>query len=127
MDQLRLSAAGLLTQGVPGVLQDPLAPRRGPLGPSPYRESASVNALALVPGPLAGLQDLQLLTELSPQVGGRLGLLAARGGVPPRRQRSHRGLGHACRVLIAAHQLYTIFAYIFGASVPEAATRPTPR
>ena len=26
---------GLLTQGVPGVLQDPFAPRRGPLGPSP--------------------------------------------------------------------------------------------
>ena len=25
--------AGLLTQGVPGVLQDPLAPRRGPLEP----------------------------------------------------------------------------------------------
>ena len=23
---------GLLTQGVPGVLQDPFAPRRGPLG-----------------------------------------------------------------------------------------------
>ena len=27
--------AGLLTQGVPGVLQDPLAPRRGPRGPPP--------------------------------------------------------------------------------------------
>jgi hypothetical protein len=40
---------GLLTQGVPGVPQDPLAPRRGPIGPSPDRE----NAPALVPGPLA--------------------------------------------------------------------------
>jgi hypothetical protein len=26
--------SGLLTQGVPGVPQDPFAPRRGPLGPS---------------------------------------------------------------------------------------------
>jgi hypothetical protein len=27
--------AGLLIQGIPGVPQDPFAPRRGPLGPSP--------------------------------------------------------------------------------------------
>jgi hypothetical protein len=59
--------AGLLTQGVPGVPQDSLAPRRGPLGPSPDKEIAIGNAPALVPGPLAGLLDLQLLTVLSPQ------------------------------------------------------------
>jgi hypothetical protein len=75
-------ASGLLTQGVPRVPQDPLAPRRGPLGPSPDRESAIGNAPALVPGPLARLRDLQLLTELAPQVG-----VHARGRV-------HR---HACR------------------------------
>jgi hypothetical protein len=35
--------------------EDPLlAPRRGPLGPSPDRESGIGNAPALVPGPLAG-------------------------------------------------------------------------
>ena len=45
--------AGLLIQGVPGVPQDPLAPHRGPLGPSPDRDSAIGNASALVPGPLA--------------------------------------------------------------------------
>jgi hypothetical protein len=60
--------SGLLTQGVPGVPQDPLAPRRGPLGPSPDRESSIGNAPVLVPGPLARLQDLQPLTALSPQV-----------------------------------------------------------
>ena len=47
--------AGLLTQGVPGVPQDPLAPRRGTLGPSLDRESAIGNAPALVPGSLARL------------------------------------------------------------------------
>ena len=31
---------GLLTQGVPGVPQDALVPRRGPLGSSPDRQSA---------------------------------------------------------------------------------------
>jgi hypothetical protein len=46
---------------------DPVAPRRGPLGSSPDRDSAIGNVPALVPGPLARLQDLQLLTELSPQ------------------------------------------------------------
>jgi hypothetical protein len=46
---------GLLTQGVLGVPQDPLAPRRGPLGSSPDRKSAIGNAPALVPGPLARL------------------------------------------------------------------------
>jgi hypothetical protein len=40
---------GLLTQGVPGVPQDPFAPRRGPLGPFPDRERAIGNAPALVP------------------------------------------------------------------------------
>jgi hypothetical protein len=44
--------AGLLTQGVPGVPPDPFAPRRGPLGSSPDRESATGNAPARVPGPL---------------------------------------------------------------------------
>ena len=39
------------------VLQDPLAPRRGPLGSSPDRESALGNAPALVPGPLARARD----------------------------------------------------------------------
>ena len=59
--------AGLLTQGVPGFPQGPLTPRRGPLGPSLDRESAIGNAPALAPGPLARLQGLRLLTELSPQ------------------------------------------------------------
>ena len=45
--------SGLLTQGVPGVPRDPFAPRRGPLGSSPDRESAIGNAHGLVPGPLA--------------------------------------------------------------------------
>jgi hypothetical protein len=40
---------GLLTQGVPGVPQDPFAPRRGPLGSSPDGESATGNAPTLVP------------------------------------------------------------------------------
>ena len=44
---------GLLTQGVLGVPQKPLAPRQGPLGPSPDRGSAIGHAPALVPGPLA--------------------------------------------------------------------------
>ena len=43
----------LLTQGVPGVPQDPFSPRRGPLDSSPYREAAIRNAHTLVPGPLA--------------------------------------------------------------------------
>jgi hypothetical protein len=43
---------GLLTRGVPWVPPDPLAPRRGPLGFSPDRESAIVNAPTLVQGPL---------------------------------------------------------------------------
>jgi hypothetical protein len=34
-----------------GVPQDPFAPRRGPLGPSPYRKIAIGNAHTLVPGP----------------------------------------------------------------------------
>jgi hypothetical protein len=42
-----LQATGLLTQGVPGVPQDPLAPRRGTLGPSLDRERAIRNAPAL--------------------------------------------------------------------------------
>jgi hypothetical protein len=46
---------GLLTQGVPGVPQDPLAPRRGPLGSSPYRERGIGNAHTLVPGAWARL------------------------------------------------------------------------
>ena len=45
--------AGLLIQGVPGVPPDPLAPHRGPLGPSLDRGSAIGNAPALVSGPLA--------------------------------------------------------------------------
>jgi hypothetical protein len=39
-----------------------------PLGLSSDRESVIGNAPTLVPGPLARLQDLQLLAELSPQV-----------------------------------------------------------
>ena len=35
-----LYGSGLLTQGVPGVPQDPLAPRRGPLGSSADRDRA---------------------------------------------------------------------------------------
>jgi hypothetical protein len=58
---------GLPTQGAPGVPQDPFTPPRGPLEPSPDRESGIGNAPALAPGPLARLQDLQLLTALSPQ------------------------------------------------------------
>jgi hypothetical protein len=47
--------AGLLTQGVPNVPQDPFAPRRGPLGSSPDRDRDIGNAHTLVPGPLARL------------------------------------------------------------------------
>jgi hypothetical protein len=60
--------AGLLTQGVPGVLWDPLALRRGPLGCSADRENAIGNAAALVPRPVAREEGFQLLTVLSPQV-----------------------------------------------------------
>jgi hypothetical protein len=79
---------GLLTQGVPGVPQDPFAPRRGPLGSSPDRESAIGNTSALVAVPLAARGDLPLLTELSPQaaaerVVGRRGLVGGHG--PPLR------------------------------------------
>jgi hypothetical protein len=49
----RCLGPGLLTQGVPGSPEDPCAPRRGPIGPSPDRESAIRNAPALVPVPLA--------------------------------------------------------------------------
>ena len=45
--------AGLLTEEVPGVPQDPLAPRRGPLVTSPARNIAVENAPAVAPGPLA--------------------------------------------------------------------------
>ena len=48
----------------PGGFTGPL---RTPLGSSPDRGSAVGSAPALVPGPLARLQELQLLTELSPQ------------------------------------------------------------
>ena len=53
VDAALLREPGLLTQGVP---QDPLVPRRGPLGSSLDRESAKGqvgNAPALVPEPLA--------------------------------------------------------------------------
>jgi hypothetical protein len=43
--------------GGPTGAQDPLAPRRGPLGPSPDRGSVVRNAPALVPGPLARLYN----------------------------------------------------------------------
>jgi hypothetical protein len=59
---------GLLPQVVPGSHRTPWHPVEDPLlGPSPDRECAMENASALVPGPLALLQDLQLLTQLSPQ------------------------------------------------------------
>jgi hypothetical protein len=50
--------AAINSSGVPGVPQDPLAPRRGPLGrfgSSPDRERAIGNAPALVPEPSARL------------------------------------------------------------------------
>jgi hypothetical protein len=47
--QEAVSDAGLLTQGVLGVPPDPLAPHRGPLGPSADRERAVGNAPAPVP------------------------------------------------------------------------------
>jgi hypothetical protein len=43
----RWSPAGPLTQGAPGVPQDPFAPLRGPLESSLHRESAAGNAPAL--------------------------------------------------------------------------------
>jgi hypothetical protein len=51
----RWCSAGLLTQGVPGVPQDPFAPHRRPLISYPDRESPIGNAPALVPGPVARL------------------------------------------------------------------------
>jgi hypothetical protein len=54
--------------GCPTLPQDPLAPRRGPFGPSPDRESSIGNEPALVPGPSAQLQDLHPLTGSPPQV-----------------------------------------------------------
>ena len=67
----------------------------GPTGPlrtpsmTPWilsrRDSAIRNAPALVPGPLARLQDLMLLTELSPQVG------RGRRAVRLTRNRARRG------------------------------------
>jgi hypothetical protein len=42
--------AGLITQGVPRVPQDPLAPHRGPLGSPSDRESVIGNALVPAPG-----------------------------------------------------------------------------
>jgi hypothetical protein len=67
------AARGLLiTQGGHLHMWDPLraplrTPSRTPWALSRYRESAIGNAPALGPGPLARLQDLQLLTGLSPQ------------------------------------------------------------
>jgi hypothetical protein len=59
-----------LTQGVPGVPQDPFAPRRGPLGPSRDWDSAIGNACTLDSvfqhRWLHSKTILQLLTELSP-------------------------------------------------------------
>ena len=55
-----------ISKGPAGVPQDPFAPCRGPLGSSPDRERAIGwigNAPVLVPGPLARLQDLPLLTR----------------------------------------------------------------
>ena len=57
-----------LVPGVLGVPPDPFAPRQGPLGSSPDRDSAIGNARTLEPAPLARLRDLQLRTGLSPQV-----------------------------------------------------------
>jgi hypothetical protein len=56
--QVMVRAANSRGPGIPageGVPQDPLAPRRGPLGSSPDGGSAIGNAPALVPGPLAPL------------------------------------------------------------------------
>jgi hypothetical protein len=75
------SLLGLIMQGVPGVPQNPFAPRRGPLGFSPDRESAIGNVPVIVPGLLARLQDLPPLTELSPQVAARV----AQPSLPGRR------------------------------------------
>ena len=53
-----------ITQGVPGFPQDPWHPVEDHLDPlHNYRESAIGNAPALVPGPLARLQDPQLLMQ----------------------------------------------------------------
>jgi hypothetical protein len=55
-ERLTLVEARDANSGGPrGVPQDALTSRRGPLGPSSYRESAIGNAPALAPGPLAGL------------------------------------------------------------------------
>ena len=48
-------AGRAVNSGGPGVPQDPLAPRRGPLGCYPYRQSSVGNAPTLVSGLLAGL------------------------------------------------------------------------
>ena len=68
--QRGLVPGGAANSRGPRVMWDPLAPPRGPIGPSPERESGFRNAPALAPGSLARLQDLQLLTEFSPQVPG---------------------------------------------------------
>jgi hypothetical protein len=55
-------------RGPPGT--GPLGtPSMTPYEPSPDRESVIGGAPTLVPGPLARLQDLQLLTELSQAIG----------------------------------------------------------
>jgi hypothetical protein len=65
----------------------PLGTHRGPLGPSPDRKKSIENGTpALVPGPLAGLEGLQLLTP-RPRGGQARTAPHARplalGGVPP--------------------------------------------
>jgi hypothetical protein len=54
-EALLACVAGLIARRASGVPQEPFAPRRGPLRPSPYTESAIGNAHALVPGPWAPL------------------------------------------------------------------------
>jgi hypothetical protein len=85
--ELLVTHTGLLTEGVLGVPQDPLALRRGPLGSSlvgtRHRKCARAS---IVPGPLVRRQDLQrALTELSPQVThGCYGFFRPAGGDPGR-------------------------------------------
>jgi hypothetical protein len=117
-----------------------LAPRRGPLGPSPDRERAIGNAPAPAPGPLARLQDLRRLTGVSPagrarhDRGPALEHLPARAGLCPtatsqyRSTTSYQFSDHIRSSLCSTAQpLYTSFPIISGSCFSEVTIGFIPR